>query len=74
MSVCVVNVDKGNNEGVYDDVLDIEKIVTRMSRRQYMVEAGDCHLDSMGCQSTKPLEYPQYLACADVADYMQYLL
>jgi hypothetical protein len=33
-----------------------------------MVEAGDCHLDSMGCQSTKPLEYPQYLTCAGIAD------
>jgi hypothetical protein len=28
MSVCVVNVDEGNDEGVCDDVLDMEKIVT----------------------------------------------
>jgi hypothetical protein len=28
MSVYVVNVDEGNNEGVCDDVLDMEKIVT----------------------------------------------
>jgi hypothetical protein len=28
MSVCVVNVDKGNNKGVCDDMLDMEKIIT----------------------------------------------
>jgi hypothetical protein len=32
MSVCVVDVDEGNNEGVYDDVLDMEKIITRYIR------------------------------------------
>jgi hypothetical protein len=26
--VCVVDVDEGNNEGVCDDVLDMEKIIT----------------------------------------------
>jgi hypothetical protein len=26
----LVDVDEGNNEGVCDDVLDMEKIVTRM--------------------------------------------
>jgi hypothetical protein len=28
MSVCVVNIDEGNSEGVCDDMLDMEKIVT----------------------------------------------
>jgi hypothetical protein len=28
MSVLLVDVDEGNNEGVCDDVLDMEKIVT----------------------------------------------
>jgi hypothetical protein len=28
MSVLLVDVDEGNDEGVYDDVLDMEKIVT----------------------------------------------
>jgi hypothetical protein len=28
MCVCVVNVDEGNSEGVYDNVLDMEKIIT----------------------------------------------
>jgi hypothetical protein len=28
MSVLLVNVDEGNNEGVCDDVLDMEKIAT----------------------------------------------
>jgi hypothetical protein len=31
MSVCVVIVDEGNNEGVCDDVLDMEKIITELS-------------------------------------------
>jgi hypothetical protein len=30
MSVCVVDVDEGNNEGVCDDVLGMEKIVTEV--------------------------------------------
>jgi hypothetical protein len=28
MSVLLVNIDEGNNKGVCDDVLDMEKIVT----------------------------------------------
>jgi hypothetical protein len=28
MSVLLVDVDEGNNEGVCDDVLDMEKIIT----------------------------------------------
>jgi hypothetical protein len=27
--VCVVDVDEGNNEGVYDDVLGYGKIITK---------------------------------------------
>jgi hypothetical protein len=31
----LVNVDEGNNEGVCDDVLDMEKIVTRAVRKRF---------------------------------------
>jgi hypothetical protein len=38
MSVCVVNVDEGSNEGVCDDVLDMEKIVTEWMFKDIICE------------------------------------
>jgi hypothetical protein len=50
--VCVlVDIDEGNNEGVCDDVLDMEKIVTTTSISKKVMSAKPHSRQTTGCSN-----------------------